>query len=292
MDWRCSDHSDDDTNHDTPMTNRKRSSRACDQCRKTKSKCERMSGDSSVCKSCALVGTGPSYKRGPPKGYIHAIEQRWHQVESLLGAIIQCPDPRVQSLVSDLKQDSLAEEIIRRVDNGPYGPSGRQLHGATKEAFFASILKDSESSMPSRDSARARRQSRISREIVSSNTDNGLSVIPTKEWQDNLSQHLASSSTSSSSPGLDNPRTSQRRRVDSISPHPYPDWKGMYTMDAAEGEEDLEATTEAIGELSLDENREVRFHGRTSGLHLIGKNNRTDDRVEGGIWCAIISLVL
>lgn len=75
----------------------------------------------------------------------------------------------------------------------------------------------------------------------------------------------------------------------------------------AEGEEDLKATAEAIGELSLDENREVgyiytvqlslfiisfqvRFHGRTSGLHLIGKNNRTDDRVEGGIWYATILL--
>lgn len=64
--------------------------------------------------------TGPSYKRGPPKGYIHAIEQRWHQVESLLGAILQCPDPRVKSVVADLKQDDLAREILDRVDMGPY----------------------------------------------------------------------------------------------------------------------------------------------------------------------------
>jgi hypothetical protein len=63
---------------------------------------------------------GPSYKRGPPKGYIHAIEQRWHQVESLLGAILQCPDARVQTFVNDLKQDDLAREIIDRVDMGPY----------------------------------------------------------------------------------------------------------------------------------------------------------------------------
>jgi hypothetical protein len=63
---------------------------------------------------------GPSYKRGPPKGYIHAIEQRWHQVEALIGAILQCPDERVQILVSDLKQDDLAREILARVDSGPY----------------------------------------------------------------------------------------------------------------------------------------------------------------------------
>jgi hypothetical protein len=48
-----------------------------------------------------LYVLGPSFKRGPPKGYIRAIESRWHQVESLLGAILQCPDPRVQSIVSD-----------------------------------------------------------------------------------------------------------------------------------------------------------------------------------------------
>lgn len=63
---------------------------------------------------------GPSYKRGPPKGYIHAIEQRWHQVESLLGAIMLCQEPRVQSIVSDLRQDDLAREILARVDMGPY----------------------------------------------------------------------------------------------------------------------------------------------------------------------------
>lgn len=63
---------------------------------------------------------GPSYKRGPPKGYIHAIEQRWHQVEALIGAILQCPDERVRSIVVDLKQDDLAREILARVDSGPY----------------------------------------------------------------------------------------------------------------------------------------------------------------------------
>lgn len=67
-----------------------------------------------------MNGLGPSYKRGPPKGYIHAIEQRWHQVEALLGAILQCPDSKVQSVVSELRQDDLAREILGRVDSGPY----------------------------------------------------------------------------------------------------------------------------------------------------------------------------
>ncbi|KAG5652448.1 hypothetical protein H0H81_004992 [Sphagnurus paluster] len=254
MDWRYSDHSEDEVGQDTHTTNRKRSSR------------------------------GPSYKRGPPKGYIHAIEQRWHQVESLLGAIIQCPDPRVQGIVYDLKQDDLAREILRRVDTGPYGPSGRrnQRDGATKEDFFASILKSSESVVPSRDSTRARRQSRVSREIVSSTQDNGLSVIPTKEWQDNLSNKLATSSKLA--PSYDSSRFPRRRRLHVPDPNlpSQPDWNEMYTIEPEE--EEVKDATDGIGELSLDENQEVRYHGKASGMHLLGRNVRTDDRIDGGIW--------
>jgi len=61
----------------------------------------------------------PSLKRGLPKGYVNAIEQRLQQ-EYLLGAIIQCPDIRVQGFVNDLKQDSLARKIIDRAQNDPY----------------------------------------------------------------------------------------------------------------------------------------------------------------------------
>lgn len=69
--------------------------------------------------------SGPSYKRGPPKGYIHAIEQRWHHVESVLGAILASPDPRAQGVVNDLRRDDLAREILNRVDTGPFVRSDR-----------------------------------------------------------------------------------------------------------------------------------------------------------------------
>ena len=64
--------------------------------------------------------TGPSFKRGPPKGYIHAIEQRWHQVESVLGAILTSTDPYVQALINNLRKDDLARDILGRVDSGPF----------------------------------------------------------------------------------------------------------------------------------------------------------------------------
>jgi hypothetical protein len=58
--------------------------------------------------------------RSLSEGYIHAIEQRWHQVESLLGAIIACPNYRVQEMIAGLREDDIACDIINRVDKGPF----------------------------------------------------------------------------------------------------------------------------------------------------------------------------
>lgn len=295
--WNESEPSDEETNQETLAT-RKRSSRACDQCRKTKSKCE-PSGAAGTCKSCTIAGNtctflGPSYKRGPPKGYIQAIEQRWHQVESLLGAVLSCPDTRVRQVIADIRQDDLAREILNRVDTGPFGPSGRlsQPAGATKEDFFACIFRSNEAS--ARDSPRSRRQSRISREIVSSSRDNTLSTIPTSEWQDRLSASLTRDPVGHHGPStaynLTGAPLQQRRRLDvpstSRSPH-QPNWNEMYTMDALSDSESADESNipdTAFGQLSLDENQEVRYHGKASGLHLLGRSSRLDSRNEGGIW--------
>jgi len=48
-----------------------------------------------------------------------------------------------------------------------------------------------------------------------------------------------------------------------------------------EGEGDLE---EAVGQLSLNEDEQVRFHGKASGLHLLAPQERADGRSEGGLW--------
>jgi hypothetical protein len=98
---------------------------ACDQCRKSKCKCERTAGDGESCKNCVMMNTrtsisltlaskfphsnsvactflGPSRKRGPPKGYIDAIEARLHQTEALLGIMIGSNDERARTLLEDL----------------------------------------------------------------------------------------------------------------------------------------------------------------------------------------------
>lgn len=50
---------------------------------------------------------GPSRKRGPPKGYIDAIEVRLHQTEALIGILLTLSeqrDPRAKSLIEDLSK--------------------------------------------------------------------------------------------------------------------------------------------------------------------------------------------
>ncbi|KAG9222442.1 hypothetical protein CCMSSC00406_0002777 [Pleurotus cornucopiae] len=294
---RDTDGSDDEGYQDPQPGSRKRSSRACDQCRKTKSKCERPDGEALPCKSCLASGTactflGPSYKRGPPKGYIHAIEQRWHQVECLIGALLQCNDPRVQSVIQDLRRDNLASAILDRVDTGPYGPSGRQhtTQKSTKEDFFATIMKSSQGS--GGDASRTRRQSRVSREIVSSTQDHDLSVVPTLDWQDKLALRLGSTHPhpdaygSPVSPGasLDTYGVphSQRRRLDegTLDIMAQQAQSPMSTQESTSSYE----PTDAMGQLSLDEDQELRYHGKASGLHLLSRTDRTDNRNEGGIW--------
>ncbi|KAG8928581.1 hypothetical protein FRC01_005706 [Tulasnella sp. 417] len=111
---------------------RRRSSKACDGCRKAKCKCERTpeaisNGD--PCRNCVLLG------QGPPKGYIDALESKLHQMEALLGTIITSDDVRARTLIYDLSQDPLAREIIQRVDETPFGTRGRKQAAANRELY-------------------------------------------------------------------------------------------------------------------------------------------------------------
>jgi hypothetical protein len=47
------------------------------------------------------------------------------------------------------------------------------------------------------------------------------------------------------------------------------------------------ALVSEVGHLSLNEEREVRFHGQASGLHLLDVKDRVDGRNEGGIWLVV-----
>lgn len=55
-------------------------------------------------------------------------------------------------------------------------------------------------------------------------------------------------------------------------------------LEDGETGEDEEGITDAVGQLSLNEDAQVRFHGKASGLHLLGQKPRVDGRNRGGIW--------
>ncbi|KAF7727117.1 hypothetical protein EC973_007978 [Apophysomyces ossiformis] len=96
---------------------RQRVSKACEQCRRKKVKCD---GTLPQCANCGLLGLTCTYKestkkRGPPKGYIEAIEGRLHRLEALLGSIVQEDDPRSQAILAELNAplETAYGELVR-----------------------------------------------------------------------------------------------------------------------------------------------------------------------------------
>ena len=57
-------------------------------------------------------------------------------------------------------------------------------------------------------------------------------------------------------------------------------------VEHVEGEERI---ADGVGQLSINEEAQVRFHGKASGLHLLGQKQRLDGRNKGGIWYILVS---
>ncbi|TFY71776.1 hypothetical protein EVG20_g1228 [Dentipellis fragilis] len=388
---------------------RRRSSKACDQCRKSKCKCER-SSEHEPCKSCVMLGTGggitpprsllprifsfcfpirdlasfqsgigrpleprpiprmgpvfvdvsvptpmlssmsrpaatmtrsctflgPSRKRGPPKGYIDAIEARLHQTEALIGILLAANDVRAKGILEDLSQDKLARDIIARVDNSPYGIKGRSRGaeapgsgkdiGKTKAQMQASVTDGKEDDSPPLQSTHPSNewQDRVIAEV------NSLALSRNENaWApgDSPASHTAPQPTDSEAEGTRraarptlsivppngngasrslSPTRRQRRRVGeagSMSAHPSLGGRRAAarripvplplaangdrdrgTPDALDDNSEEDELAGEVGQLSLNEEREVRYHGKASGLHLLGVKDRVDGRNEGGIW--------
>ncbi|KAL0071192.1 hypothetical protein AAF712_001757 [Marasmius tenuissimus] len=354
---------------------RRRSSKACDQCRKSKCKCERTS-NGEPCRNCVMLGTsctflGPSRKRGPPKGYIDAIEARLHQTEALLGIMLSCEDDRAKTLLRDISQDPLAKDIINRVDNSSYGVKGRERdnsrvangtkgrHAQTKEHNESNELASTHPSNEWQDGvtamlrnmARARvkdnkmdtprnpilevsdselegRHTRPSimtslpRERPSTATTDDSESSPTRRqrrriresYADDLDGAQRADSMSSTSVSVNSPigrplssrSSASPGRSIGLSRSPFAsDLSARQPHDlnvrnagsgsatrpislrsnvAENVSDDEEEIPSAIGQLSLNEDEQVRYHGKASGLYILDTNERVDGRNAGGIW--------
>ncbi|EMD37552.1 hypothetical protein CERSUDRAFT_114195 [Gelatoporia subvermispora B] len=203
-------------------------------------------------------------------------------------------DHRARGIITDLREDGLANTILDRVDVGPFGASGRVQRSVdpTEDNFFASIV--SEETLPVNE--RAQRQSRASRESVTKGAAL-KSVRPNLEWQDRLSKSLVihqdveemsmtASSTAAPQPEEENAEEPPRQRLRvGPSPHHTASRLDKEASEVPEEPEDcLDDCQEAFGNLSMDENREIRYHGNSSGLHILAQGKRLDNRRLGGIW--------
>jgi hypothetical protein len=103
--------------------------------------------------------------------------------------------------------------------------------------------------------------------------DYGLSIVPTKEWQDNLSKRLAYGTSQKMCPPDDiSVPAMQKRRLNNNN-NKQRDWDSLYKIEPTPGilfcghlliilayeftEDDLQSTFEGMGQLSLDENQEA-----------------------------------
>ncbi|KAI0640400.1 fungal-specific transcription factor domain-containing protein [Trametes meyenii] len=308
---------------------RRRSSKACDQCRKSKCKCER-SNPQDPCRNCVMLGTqctflGPSRKRGPPKGYIDAIEARLHQTEALIGILLSSKDSRAKSVLEDLAEDPLAKEIITRVDNSPYGfkgrsrgaeaptsrtrptPDQRDGDGNTVHATHPSnewqdqvigrlnSLAATRNTLLPDDQVASGPRTAGSDELGYPEDDQGSRPSTTQTIPSTSAQVTAE--TQSQPQAQQGEARRQRRRLDELGEHDgahrspstassrsplRQNVEEESTEDTDESGEDEIAV--AIGQLSMNEDEQVRFHGKASGLHMLGVKERKDGRNEGGIW--------
>lgn len=235
-------------------------------------------------------------------------------MEALLGTLISSGDPRTRSIIEDLTGDPLANDILARVDESPFGTRGKACDGLEDRA--SRIVRTSANTSP---------------------TGSHPFMAPSVEWQEHLKELLragaggntpsmasgplslnlvsdmqrsspasfASSSTHDHDPAGESPR--QRRRLESSSPksrphtnpslqthsrshshshvHPRGGTPSLSPASASSSEiDDDEELASAVGQLSLNEDSQVRYHGQVSGLHILGQSDRLDKRNEGGIW--------
>ncbi|KAJ1983285.1 hypothetical protein H4R34_001369 [Dimargaris verticillata] len=105
---------------DSATHKRQRVSRACDMCRKKKVKCD---GVAPICTNCQQLHYECTYKdtakkRGPPKGYIDAIEGKLLKVEALVGDLLDTDGTLRPHVLHELKSLQTTNPIVRTKKSG------------------------------------------------------------------------------------------------------------------------------------------------------------------------------
>ncbi|KZO89639.1 hypothetical protein CALVIDRAFT_571629 [Calocera viscosa TUFC12733] len=304
---------------------RRRSSKACDNCRKAKCKCE-PTGPGQPCSNCSSLRLtctflGPSRKRGPPKGYIDKLEAKMHRLQALIGTIMLSEDPRAQSIVTDLSGDPLAREVLAQVEASPFGSAGRSGHIPMPSLRFDDMEDQLGLNTIEEEGTDSPTGLPTGRFTFTTPGSSAHFTASASDWQNALHARLRGAATqlphldtsipslqySNISPGPDDatsPR--QRRRLDAPmrspqqdesptgfsqgSAHSMVNQPGALTSPSQprrfndrtpsdDGDENVDLA-DVVGQLSIDENDQVRYHGKASGLHLLSRSERHRE----GIW--------
>ena len=62
----------------------------------------------------------------PFNRYLHALEERCHSTEALIGILLSILDRRATSLLSEISEDPFLRNVLELVNNSSFGLSGRQ----------------------------------------------------------------------------------------------------------------------------------------------------------------------
>ncbi|ORX99110.1 hypothetical protein K493DRAFT_313350 [Basidiobolus meristosporus CBS 931.73] len=96
---------------------RQRVSKACDNCRRKKVRCD---GLQPTCSNCGALSLDCTYlettrKRGPPKGYIEAIENKLHRLEHLLSGLVQSDPRAAECVLNELQKVEGLDDVRLRL---------------------------------------------------------------------------------------------------------------------------------------------------------------------------------
>ncbi|ORZ25346.1 fungal-specific transcription factor domain-domain-containing protein [Absidia repens] len=209
---------------------RQRVSKACEQCRSKKTKCD---GDQPICGICRSQNIDCTYKaitkkRGPPKGYIEAIEGRLQRLEALIGSIIQEDDPRFQAILTEL--------------NAPLQTSSGELIRPRKPTNVTSSYDTPD--------------------VTSSPT------TPSELQHSGLLPGLESSSSSSQQQQQDTILRQTKLEPGSFGAY-MAESSGNNTSNTNDNIDDQGETGDSLGNLSVDESGQLRYYGKSSGFYML-----------------------
>ncbi|CAI2163370.1 7660_t:CDS:2 [Funneliformis geosporum] len=128
---------------------RRRVARACDTCRRKKVRCDGVQPDSDPpsCTNCKAYGYECAFidapkKRGPPKGYIEALETRLQRMESILGGLVQSGDLPEGTISTNLEWINVNESNFRSEQDSNGSHSSRLRRPSYDSVTIGSNLKN------------------------------------------------------------------------------------------------------------------------------------------------------